>query len=206
MRLAEIVQYGGISVMFPAALVVAGWLCVSRSRTATLLWGVLLLATYVLVGVSKILFKGWGIGSESLDIAVISGHAMNVCLIVPVMLSLVAGQIRHSLRWPAAYLGLVLAWWFTINCVTPYLHPLPEAIAGGLIGSLATCVFLYFTGKVEIKSIHPAALVCGFLVIGFCSTVEKYSAETLLGRIAISLSGEEKAFRQPYWRLLSDPS
>jgi hypothetical protein len=121
MELAQITPYGGITVMIPAALVIGAWLWFSASRRSALLWAATLLGVYVIVGFSKILFKGWGIGLHSLNIAVISGHAMNTCLVVTVTLSLLARQISPSLRWPAALLGLVLGWLFAIFCVAPFI-------------------------------------------------------------------------------------
>ena len=71
----QIVQYAGITVMFPAALVIAAWLWVGASRKIAFLWLGVLVTAYLVVGASKILFKGWGIGLHDLGIAVFSGHA-----------------------------------------------------------------------------------------------------------------------------------
>jgi hypothetical protein len=200
MRLADITQYGGITVMLPAAVVIGGWLWFSRSRQSALLWGAVLLFVYAIVGASKILFKGWGIGLESLNIAVISGHAMNTSLVLPVAISLLARQIDPRLRWPGAGVGLLIAWWFSINCVAPYIHPLQEAIAGALLGSVAACGFLYCLENTDIKKIPHAALVIGLVFIALNTTTKKYTAEQVLNRIAVSISGAETAFKRPEWR------
>ena len=62
----QIVQYAGITVMFPAALVSAAWLWLGASRKIALLWLGVLVTAYLVVGVSKILFKGWGVGLHDL--------------------------------------------------------------------------------------------------------------------------------------------
>lgn len=206
MRLAELTLYGGITVMLPTALVVAGWLWFSKSREAALLWGATLFFSYAIVGASKILFKGWGVGLEKFDIAVISGHAMNSCLVITVVLSLLARQISQGLRWPAAGVGLLLTWWFSINCVAPYLHPLPEAVAGAFLGTSAACLFLYLLESREAQTISSGALALGLLLIALNTLTTKHTAEGLLDQIAISLSGQEKAFKQPHWRLKPGPS
>jgi hypothetical protein len=200
MTLAEFSQYGGITVMLPAAVVVGIWLWYSRSRRSLLLWIATLLIVYSIVLISKIIFKGWGIGLESLDISVISGHATNTCLVLTVVLSLLARQISHRLRWPAASLGLLMGWWFSFNCVAPYLHPLSEAIAGALLGTVAACVFLYCLEDTEIRKIPLTALVLGILFMAFNTATPKHTAERVLNRIAVSISGGEKAFKQPEWR------
>lgn len=200
MTLVELTPYGGITVMLPAAIVVGVWLCFCGSKRPALLWLATMLSVYVVVGFSKILFKGWGIGFHSLNIAVISGHAMHTCLVVSVVLSLLARQINHSLRWPAAALGLVFGWWFATNCVAPFIHPLPEAIAGALLGSLAACAFLYSIDGLEVRRIPPTALALGLVVMAFNTTTTKYTAENLLNRIAVTVSGAQRAFKQQEWR------
>lgn len=143
----HIAQYAGITVMFPAALVVAAWLWLAASKKIALTWLCVLGSAYAVVGVSKVLFKGWGVGLEGLDIAVISGHAMNACLVFTVMLSLLLRQLDNRLRWPAVGAGLLATWWFSINYVAPIMHPLSEAIAGAVVGSVAACTFLLWVDK-----------------------------------------------------------
>lgn len=194
--------YGGITVMLPAALVITVWLWLSRSRRSALLWMATLFVVYSLVVASKILFKGWGVAMESLGIYVLSGHAMNTCLILTVGLSLLARQVHALLRWPAALLGLALGWVFSVYCVAPYIHPLSEAVAGALLGSLAACVFLLGLENFRPGRIPSAAVVVGLLFIAISTTTTQYTAESILDRISVKLSGADKAFKQPEWRVL----
>jgi hypothetical protein len=200
MGLAQITQYGGITVMIPAAVVIGVWLWFCASRRSALLWVATLLGAYTVVGFSKILFKGWGIGLHSLNIAVLSGHAMNTCLMLTVTLSLLARQISSSLRWPAAGLGLVLGWLFAIFCVAPFIHPLEEALAGALVGSIAACAFLYSLEEVEFRKIPHAALAFGLAFMAFNATTTKYTAEHVLNRIAVTISGGGQAHVRGEWR------
>ncbi|MGX1087558.1 hypothetical protein [Pseudomonas sp. AP3_22 TE3818] len=195
-----ITQYAGITVMLPAAMVVAGWLWCTTSRKLALLWLGVLFVAYFVVGISKVLFKGWGIGLESLDVAVISGHAMNACLVSTVVLSLLFRQLDHRLRWLAQGAGLLLTWWFSVQYVGQTIHPLPEAIAGAVVGSVAACVFLLRLERKEIRKIPRQALVLGLAVILLSTSIPKYTAEGVLNSLAVTLSGAEKAFMQPHWR------
>lgn len=201
-----IAQYAGITVMLPAALVVAGWLWCTASEKVAFLWLGVLLVAYCVVGLSKVLFKGWGIGLESLDIAVISGHAMNACLVSTVVLSLLFRQIDHRLRWLALGAGLVSTWWFSVHYVGTTIHPLSEAIAGALVGSAAACVFLYKLENKAVSKIPRPALVVGLVVMALSASMPKYTAEGLLNALAVSLSGTEKAFMQPHWRTSGESS
>jgi hypothetical protein len=130
MNLNALTPYGGITVMLPAVLVITAWLWTTRSHRSALLWVVTVAVVYSIVIISKVLFKGWGVALEGLGIYVLSGHAMNTCLVLIVGLSLLARQIHQGLRWPGAAVGLTLGWAFSLFCVAPFIHPLPEASAG----------------------------------------------------------------------------
>lgn len=200
MRLTELTRLADMTVMFPAALVILAWLLLSRSKTASCMWGISLLFVYGLVGASKVLFKGWGVGLQTLDISVISGQAMNATLILTVGLSLLARQYHAQLRWPAAALGQSIGWWFGIVCVTKNAHPLSEAIAGCMLGAIAACAFLYRIERIELRRLHWAAIACGLLLIGATTTITQFPVEKWLDQVAISISGEDKAIKHAGWR------
>jgi len=202
----HIAQYAGITVMFPAALVVAGWLWCAASKKLALLWLGVLFAAYFVVGFSKVLFKGWGIGVESLNIAVISGHAMNACLVSTIVLSLLFRQLDHCLRWLALCTGLLSTWWFSVQYVGQTIHPLAEAIAGAVVGSAAACVFLFRLEKMQIRKIPLPALALGLAIIMLSMSIPKYTAEGVLNSLAVTLSGAERAFMQPHWRTSGEPA
>lgn len=206
MRLAEVAPYAGVSVMIPVALVVTWWILISVTRPwkALFWWGVTLFVSYTSVIVTKLLFKGWGVGLESLNITVISGHAMNASLMITVTLSLLSRQIDCRLRWPATMVGLLIAWWFSLNCVVPTYHPVSEAVAGALLGSLGAILYLLFLETVDLNNIPVKALVFGMILIAVSTSMTGFSAEKLLNRAAIMFSGHEKAHKHPYWRIPSE--
>ena len=195
----SIAPYAGITVMIPALLAVAVWLNFSASRRLALLWLAVVVAAYGAVTFSKLLFKGWGHGLEALNIAVFSGHAMNACLVTPVLLSLLARQWSPLLRWPAAALALIGGWYFSFTVVAPYVHPLSEAIAGALIGSLGSLTFLALAERSEIRPLPARAVAMGLTVIAVCASLPKYTAEGLLNHFAITLSGAEEPYLKPHW-------
>lgn len=196
---AELAQYGGITVMIPAATIIAVWLWYSNPR-ALRAWLLTVFAAYSLVALSKLLFKGWGLSFEHLDIAVLSGHAMNTSLMVTVGASLVARQFNPALRWPAALVGLIASLGFSAYCVAPYIHPLNEALAGAVLGATAAVAFLWRIEAAEVK-VSPSFIGGGLVVLLLCALMPKYNAELLLNRVAISLSGADQAHQEPSWRL-----
>lgn len=190
-----LLEYGAITVMFPIALVIAGWLWLSGARMACTAWLLTVLCTYGLVGASKILFKGWGIGLPSLNIAVFSGHAMNACLMVPVLASMLARQVHPYLRWPAALAGIGFGAWFAATLVGNVIHPMAEAIMGALIGGSAAFGFLLVLERWHLQRLGLAALVSGLMLIVLAGTAPKFTAEHWLDQVATSLSGATKPFR-----------
>ncbi|WP_431702936.1 hypothetical protein [Pseudomonas sp. BR20] len=196
---AELAQYGGITVMIPVALVIAVWLRYS-TPWALRAWIITLGITYSIVAASKLLFKGWGLSFQHLDIAVISGHAMNTCLMVTVATSVLARQFNLAWRWPAALAGSVISIGFSAYCVAPYIHPLNEALAGAALGATAAIVFLWRVDAAPIK-VSPAFIGGGLVFLLVCALVPKYNAELLLNRVAVILSGADQAHQEPAWRL-----
>lgn len=196
---AELAQYGGITVMIPAALMIAVWLRYS-SPSALRAWVLTVGITYSMVAASKLLFKGWGLSSQPLDIAVISGHAMNTCLMVTVAISLLARQFNLAWRWPAALLGLTISLGFSAYCVAPYIHPLNEALAGAGLGATAAIAFLWRIDAAPIR-LSPRFMGGGLVFLLLCALLPKYNAELLLNRVAVALSGADQAHQEPAWRL-----
>lgn len=193
-------QYGALTVMFPAALVVAVWLWVASCRRISLEWLLTLAIAYGLVGVSKIAYKGWGIGFETLDIAVLSGHAMNTSLVVIVSLSLLARQIDPRWRWPVAVAATLWTWWFAVECVAPIIHPVPEAVAGALVGSAGAWLFLRRLEQFQVRPLPAPTLALGLTLMLIAASLPKYTAEHLLNHFATSLSGAERPHLTPPWR------
>lgn len=199
MMRAELAQYGGITAMFPAAIIIAVWLRYSIPW-ALRTWVMTVGLTYSIVALSKLLFKGWGLAFQYMDIAVLSGHAMNTCLMLIVGLSLIARQFNPALRWPAALTGVLLGGVFSAYCVAPYIHPLNEALAGAVLGMIAALGFLWRIEPGQVK-VPPAFIGAGLVALLACAQMPKYNAELLLNRVAVSLSGAEQAHREPDWRV-----
>jgi hypothetical protein len=196
----SIAPYAGITVMIPAVLLLAVWLNYSASRRVAVLWLAVVVLAYGAVMVSKVLFKGWGHGFETLNIAVFSGHAMNACLVTPVLFSMLARQWHPLLRWPAAGLALIGGWIFSVTVVAPFVHPLPEAIAGAMIGGLGSMIFLSLAERYEIRPLPASAVAMGLTVIAVCASLPKYTAEGLLNHFATTLSGAEAAYTRTHWQ------
>ncbi|MEN0108303.1 MAG: phosphatase PAP2 family protein [Pseudomonas sp.] len=195
----SITPYVGITVMIPVLLLLAAWLNYCASRTVAKQWLTVVALAYGAVMISKVAFKGWGHGLETLNIAVFSGHAMNACLVLPVLFSLLVRQWKPALRWPVALATLVWGWYFAVTIVAPTVHPVSEAVAGALIGTLGSLAFLGLAERVQIRPLPARAMAMGLTVIAVCASFPKYTAEGVLNHFAIVLSGAEEPYLKPHW-------
>lgn len=118
----ELAQYGGIAIMIPAAVVIAVWLWYSRPTGGQVVADDNCLHLFHR-RVQQAVVQRVGACRSSAAI-LLSGHAMNASLMVPVAISLVARRINPDWRWPAAVCGLLITAWFSAFCVAPYIHPL----------------------------------------------------------------------------------
>lgn len=193
-------RYSDLSVMLPAAAVIALWLLAARSPRALGAWLATLLACYLPVALSKLAFKGWGLGIRWLDITVISGQAMNATLMLVVLTSLLARQIRSAWRWPAALAALAVAWWYGLFQVAAASHPRSEAIAGCLLGMAGALLFLRHLERLALRRIPAGVLILGLLAIGTATQAPRLPIEAWLDRLALSLSGRSVAFAPSDWR------
>lgn len=198
-------RFSDLSVMLPAAGVIAVWLLAGQSLRALRAWLITLFACYLPVALSKLAFKGWGFGIRWLDLTVISGQAMNTTLMLVVLASLLARQIRCGWRWPAALAGLVVAWWYGLLQIAAATHPLSEAIAGCLLGTVGAVLFLWRLEGFALHRIPAGVLILGLLAIGAATHAPRVPIEAWLDRLAMSLSGRPGAFTPDDWQKANRP-
>ncbi|GAB3395268.1 phosphoesterase [Azotobacter armeniacus] len=201
---AGLTRLSDLSIMLPAAGVIAVWLLAGKSPGAVRAWLITLLACYLPVAVSKLAFKGWGFGIRSLDLTVISGQAMNATLMLVVLASLLARQIRPGWRWPAALAALAVAWWYGLFQIAAATHPLSEAIAGCLLGTVGACLFLRRLEGFAQRRVPAFLLALGLLAIAAATYAPRLPVEVWLDRVAVLVSGKQRAFTAEHWQRLQE--
>lgn len=200
MAFTEVTRFADMAIMLPAAAVVASWLLLARSPRAALAWLAVLGASYLPVIVSKLAFKGWGLGIRSLDFAVISGQALNATLMGTVLLSLLTRQLRPRLRWPAGMAGLCAGGWFALTRVAGHSHSLSEALLGFLLGAAAAGFFLRRLERYPLQRLRPLPLLLGIGLIGYATTLPRLPVEEWLDRLALGISGHAEVFVPGDWQ------
>lgn len=135
--------FGDSGFLLPTALLVALWLFADTgSRMAAAQWVLLFGACGLVVMVSKIAFMGWGIGSATLNFTGFSGHTALATSVWPVLLWATASRFSARVRLMAAAFGWCLAMAIGVSRLALEAHSNSEVVAGALLGTLASAVFL----------------------------------------------------------------
>ena len=141
---------------------------------------------------SKLLFMGWGLGLAEWDFTGCSGHTLLATGIWPVLCAVLLAPAGGRWRWPAAGAGWILAAAVGVSRVVLGAHSVSEVLAGGLLGSLASCATLRHLGVLEVPVrldwLLPVLLVLAWWpqTAGYLPT---HHWET---RLALVLSGHER--------------
>jgi membrane-associated phospholipid phosphatase len=131
---------GDAAVTLPIAAVCAIWLMRSDWRLAGR-WILFLAAGMVLVGITKILYFGCGVGIPAIEFRVISGHTTLSTAIWTVALALLFRCKGGSAR-VGATLGLLIGALTAVARVFDNAHTISEVISGWLLGAAIATLFI----------------------------------------------------------------
>ncbi|MGU7772819.1 phosphatase PAP2 family protein [Burkholderia sp. MR1-5-21] len=162
---SEISNIGDAALTLPIAVTCAAWLALFDRRLA-IRWIALLAAGMSVVGATKILYAGCGIGLPQFDFRVISGHTMLSTSVWTVAASMLWQAFRPGKR-PGALIGLSVGAVTGIARVFDHSHTFPEVVAGWVLGASVALTFLRAYDRVEKKPFSPRVVaICLFLVSG----------------------------------------
>lgn len=136
-------RLGEAQILLPAMLVALLWLVVSERAAGPALWwlaGTAVVA--VLTTASKVAFFGFEVGYAPLDYTGISGHAMFAAAVLPVLAAIAGGAAARPWRVGAIAAGYVLALLVAYSRVRIGAHSVSEAVAGCVLGSIASALVL----------------------------------------------------------------
>ncbi|QQC67002.1 phosphatase PAP2 family protein [Paraburkholderia ginsengisoli] len=140
---------GDAAITLPVAAICAGWIALFNVRLALRLVGVLALGA-ALVGVTKVVYAGWGLSIPAEDFRVISGHAMLSTSIWMVAITLLLKWWRQP-AFPGIVAGLVIGALTGFSRIIDHSHSVPEVIAGWSLGAIAGLFFLRAAVNVELE-------------------------------------------------------
>jgi membrane-associated phospholipid phosphatase len=154
---------GDAAVTLPVAVVCSAWLALADRRLA-LRWLILLGAGMGLVGLTKVLYAGWGIEFAPLDFRVISGHTMLSTSIWAVTLSLLLRGRSQRLALGAS-LGLVIGALTGLARVFDLSHTMSESVSGWLVGSVVAVLFLRACAQTSLERLRPVTAGIGVVLV-----------------------------------------
>jgi membrane-associated phospholipid phosphatase len=154
---------GDAAVTLPVAALCAGWIALFNMRLALRLV-VILGAGLALVGITKVIYAGWGISIPAEDFRVISGHAMLSTSIWMIAITL-------QLKWwrqptlPGVIAGMAIGVLTGVSRILNGSHSAPEVISGCLLGVVVALLFLRTAVKFEFERVKPVWPTLSLLLV-----------------------------------------
>lgn len=196
----DIIDSGDTEYSIPLACGVWAALALARAWRALAAWTLLFGAVVAIVLLSKIGYRGWGVGIPALDFRSISGHAARAAALWPVLLALLARAAGMTHVRPFAALGYVYGVLMAVLLVLFERHAPAEAFAGLALGSAASAAFLrYALPHVAGGSQHALAWPAGALVCAAVFLADPAAHTTLITRVALYLSGNSAPYSWHGW-------
>lgn len=154
---------GDAALTLPVAAICAGWIALFDVRLACR-WIGALAAGIAMVGVTKILYAGWGISFPASDFRVVSGHTM---LSTSVWIVAITLQTKWWRRPPlfGIVAGMIVGLLTGISRVMDHSHSLSEVFAGWVLGALVAAVFLRTALYVEFERFRPVWSTISLLLV-----------------------------------------
>lgn len=168
----------------------------AHHRAAAVRW---LLAFSLAVGVtllSKLAFKGWGLGSAVLDFTGASGHSLLASAVLPVFFRLRVPASRPALRHVGTAFGVVLALAVGVSRLKLDAHSISEVLAGWALGFAVSAVALSALGDTVRQTGWARFAPLALLLVLIPPVGSLVPTEDVLDRTAVRLSGQEHPFRR----------
>lgn len=194
-----ITNFGGAAVTVPAAAALTLWLLSARAWRMAVTWVTLFAAGATIVGVSKIMFLGWGIGVREVDFTGVSGHTMLAATVYPVIAWLL---LRHQ-AWPWRVLGMGAATLGSaavgVSRVALSAHSISESVAGCAVGFAVCAAFAWLTRRDDTPNLKTLPMAASLFVLVMWLHGERVPTQRWITHLALSLSGHEQPFRRISW-------
>ena len=191
-------RLGEAQILVPLDLAAAAWLWLgARQGRLALRWLFCLGLVAGLTAATKLAFIGWEMGVAAWDFTGISGHSMFAAGSFPMLAWLAVMNRGRGAQRLGIALAFGLAALIAYSRLPVHAHSPSEAIAGFLVGSIASLISLR-----GLPGSHPAAvplwLPAGLAVVLLVSPVSAPPSHSheLVTALSLRLSGRD----QPYTR------
>jgi membrane-associated phospholipid phosphatase len=190
---------GDLAIMAPAALAIMLWLVLAGENRLAFLWSALFALGMALVVATKMAFIGWGIGIRSLDFTGMSGHAMRVAAVIPVLFYLVLQKSSAAARMCAVLLGFAIAALIAISRMAVNAHSASEVVSGYLLGVVVSAGFILHASSLRHTVLTRNRMALTMIVLLVASCAGPAPTQHWLTEASLYLSGQEKPFMRTGW-------
>lgn len=159
----EISNVGDAALTLPIAAACAIWLMLSDRKLA-LRWILLLTAAMALVGTTKILYYGCGIGIPAIGFRVISGHTTLSTAVWAVTVALLCRGAGGTAR-KGAIAGLLIGVLTAVARVLVHAHSLAEVVSGWLLGAMIATMFVRALARSGVRLSRPRLAACSVVLV-----------------------------------------
>lgn len=187
-----ITRFGDLTIMFPIAIAIAGWLLLAGEQRSALWWSGLFTAGMAMSAITKIAFMGWGMGIESLDFTGISGHAIRAAAVIPVLFFLILQRKTAPVRWAGVLAGFALAALIGYSRLMVHAHSVSEAVSGLILGSTLSLTFMHICGRLERPVFTPLRIAFSILLLLAAPYAKPAPTQRWLMQTSLYLSGHDK--------------
>jgi len=194
-------RLGEAQILLPAMLAALLWLALSaRDRRSAWRWAAATFVVALVTTITKVAFFGFEVGYAPLDYTGISGHAMFAAAVLPVLCAVAACGTRW--RNAAVAFGYALAVLVAYSRLPVRAHSPAEALAGLLLGGLASALVLRFTRLPEQRA--PLWLGAALSVWMLCLPLNAPPSFThgMVVKLSLAVSGRTVPYSR--WRMHRD--
>jgi membrane-associated phospholipid phosphatase len=196
-------RLGEIQILLPLALLCALWLwrqsvlsqTPEQARLARRWMGCLGVAIG-LTAASKLAFFGWGWGVAAWDFTGISGHAMASAAVLPLLAWCALVGRSQRLRRLGLASGFALAALIAYSRLKVGAHSPSEAVAGFMVGGLASLLSLQLLPQAQPVNARPLWLPVGLLsaLLLLPAGAPKSRSHDWVIQLSLQLSGRSQPF------------
>jgi membrane-associated phospholipid phosphatase len=194
-----ITSLGDIKAMVPLAATIGIGLAVGNAWRMAMWWCLMLALSLGFVAISKIAFVGWCIGSPALDFTGVSGHAMRVTAIAPVLLYLLSQNASTRTRVFGIFLGLFCGVMVGLSRLALHDHSTTEVVAGWLLGATVSLGFILIFRSVKNFVLNKWLIALCLMVILAAPSAEPAPTQRWIVNIALFISGHDRPCTRNDW-------
>lgn len=194
----NLTYFGDSMLLLPTAIILALFIAwkVSGHYTA-LAWLFTFGCAGFIVSLSKLLFLTWGIGSATLDFTGFSGHTTMSATLWPVMMWLIGGAFSLHKRRMMIAIGFLIPLMVGISRLALHAHSPSEVIAGVLLGSGCSSLFLHINRHQQVNRLtSPQLALLLLLPLALMNHGQKATTQQFLEHLATKISGHQPWSRE----------